>query len=265
MKKKHLLYVFAIVGVLLSLTMGSGRLAAAPEAAPGSAPQVGPAAEDTKLPIYARPSVRFGTDDRTLYIMDILIPLYQGQKNVLFFNPRFTAQDIDGWETNLGLGYRHLFLNDRLILGANVFYDTRETSWATYHDQIGMGLEAMGEIPIGSLDLGLTGRFNYYIPLTDPITTNRSIGGGTGSGFIFREGGIYSVGSGLSVWSVEEALEGFDAEAGFRVPYLSNYVETWVYGGGYHYSGRFVKDIDGLFGAPGGDPHRFPEVQLRIS
>jgi hypothetical protein len=233
MKKKQLLYVLVIVGVLLSLTMGSGRLAAAPET------------DDSSLPIYVRPSVRFGTDDRTLYIMDILIPLYQGQKDVLFFNPRFTAQDIDGWETNVGLGYRHLFLNDRLMIGANVFYDTRETSWSTYHDQIGMGLEAMGEIPIGSLDLGVTGRFNYYIPLTDPITTNRSIGGGAGSGFVFREGGVYSIGSGTSVWAIEEALEGFDAEAGFRVPYLSNYVETWIYGGGYHYSGRFVKDIDG--------------------
>ncbi len=234
MKKKQFLYVLVIVGVLISLAMGSGQLSAEPQA------------DDSSFPIYVRPSIRFGTDERTLYITDILIPLYQGQKNVLFFNPRFTSQDIGGWETNLGLGYRHLLAKDRLILGGNVFYDTRETSWGTHHDQIGMGLEAMAEIPMGSLDLGVSGRFNYYIPLSDPIRSTRFTGGGPASGFIFREGGIYAVGSGSLTWTLEKGLQGFDAEAGFRVPYLSDYVETWVYGGGYHYSGKHIEDINGF-------------------
>lgn len=34
-----------------------------------------------KRTIHFRPGVRFGTDDRTLYIMDFLVPLYQDQKN----------------------------------------------------------------------------------------------------------------------------------------------------------------------------------------
>jgi len=37
-------------------------------------------------PIYYRPGVRCGTDNRTLYINDFLIPLYQDEKNILFSN-----------------------------------------------------------------------------------------------------------------------------------------------------------------------------------
>jgi hypothetical protein len=184
--------------------------------------------------VYFRPAVRFGTDDRTLYIMDFLVPLYQGEKDILFFNPKFTPNDADGWETNLGIGYRHLLLKDKLMLGANVFYDTRRTPWGTYWDQVGVGAEAMTEI---NKYAAFTGRFNYYIPLTDPIVG----GGGFGDGYIFKSLGIYSVSGG----AIEEAPEGFDAEVGYRIPFISDYVETWVYVGGYHYKGKYVDDIDG--------------------
>jgi hypothetical protein len=56
--------------------------------------------------IYFNPGVRFGTDNRTLYILDFLVPLYQDDKSILFANPRYTPNDQDGWEVNLGLGYR---------------------------------------------------------------------------------------------------------------------------------------------------------------
>ncbi len=42
---------------------------------------------------------------------------------------KFTPNDQDGWEVNVGLGYRRLFLDDRLILGVNGFYDQRKTPW----------------------------------------------------------------------------------------------------------------------------------------
>jgi hypothetical protein len=64
--------------------------------------------EDPKWTIYFRPGVRFGTDDRTLYVMDFLVPLYQGDKGILFANPKYTPNDRDGWEVNLGLGYRQI-------------------------------------------------------------------------------------------------------------------------------------------------------------
>ena len=177
MKKKQFLYVLVIVGVLISLAMGSGQLSAEPQA------------DDSSLPIYVRPSIRFGTDERTLHITGYFDSPVSGAKECPLFQPEVYVAGYRRMGDQSRLRVRHLLAKDRLILGANVFYDTRETSWGTHHDQIGMGLEAMAEIPMGSLDLGVSGRFNYYIPLSDPIRSTRFTGGGPTSGFLFREGG----------------------------------------------------------------------------
>jgi hypothetical protein len=200
------------------------------------------AQEDRPWTIYFHPGVRFGSDNRTLYIMDFLVPLYQGDKNILFFNPRFTPNDIKGWEVNLGFGYRQLLLDDKLILGANFYYDRRHTGWGTSHEQIGFGLEAMTEI---NKNLAMTARFNYYIPMSDAIVTDGI--SGTFNGYYLRDDGIYGLYDNATLTrTVEEPLEGFDAELGFRVPYVSNYVETWAYAGGYHYWGDYVKNVNGF-------------------
>jgi hypothetical protein len=191
--------------------------------------------------IYFHPGVRFGTDNRTLYIMDFLVPLYQGDKNILFFNPRFTPNDQDGWETNLGFGYRHLLFNDKLILGGNFYYDRRHTGWGTNHEQIGFGFEAMTEI---NRNLALTARFNYYIPMSDAIVANGITG--TPLGYYLEEDGIYQIYDDATLTrTVEEPLGGYDGEIGVRVPFVSDYVETWVYGGGYHYWGNYIEQVNG--------------------
>ena len=195
--------------------------------------------DDHPWTIYFRPGVRFGTDNRTLYIMDFLVPIYQGEKNILFVTPKFTPNDHDSWEMNLGLGYRHLLFNDSLILGINGFYDQRKTPWGSYHEQWGIGAEIMAEIPLKSMDLGLTGRVNYYHPITSPI-----IDLGPNGGYIHQGGGVYVLDV-ANLW-LEEPLGGVDAEIGFRVPFVSDYVETWLYAGGYHFEGKYVDDIDGF-------------------
>ncbi|MBN1574010.1 MAG: inverse autotransporter beta domain-containing protein, partial [Deltaproteobacteria bacterium] len=93
--------------------------------------------------IYFRPGVRFGTESRVLYIMDFLIPLYQDEKNIVFSNIKYTPNDHDGWELNVGAGYRRLLWDDQLLLGLNAYYDQRKTDWGTNHEQWGLGLEAM--------------------------------------------------------------------------------------------------------------------------
>jgi hypothetical protein len=103
--------------------------------------------DDKEWTIYFHPGVRFGTDNRTLYIMDFLVPLSQGDKNILFANPKYTPNDVDGWEVNLGLGYRHMLFNDSVILGINGFYDRRKTPWGSIHEQWGIGAEVLGEVP----------------------------------------------------------------------------------------------------------------------
>jgi hypothetical protein len=195
--------------------------------------------EGSPWTLYFRPGVRFGTDDRTLFILDFLVPLYQGRRNIVFFNPKFTPNNQEGWEVNLGLGYRHLLIDERLVLGINAFYDTRRTDWGTYHRQWGLGAEVMTELPVADAwDLGLTGRFNYY----SPLTSARITGAGGAVGYFFQGNAIFSRGG-----MVEEPLGGFDAEIGVRIPYISDLVETWFYAGGYHFGeSRYVADIDGF-------------------
>ncbi len=57
-----------------------------------------------KWTIHFRPGISWGTDNRTLYILDFLVPLYQDEKNILFVNTKYTPNDLNGWEVNLGLG-----------------------------------------------------------------------------------------------------------------------------------------------------------------
>ena len=188
--------------------------------------------------LYFRPGVRFGTDDRILYILDFLVPLYQGKRNILFFNPKFSPNNQDGCEVNLGLGYRHLLFDDRLVLGLNGFYDTRRTDGGGYHRQWGVGAEVMTELPVADTwDLGVTGRFNYY----KPLTSARIRGAGGALGYFFQDHAIFSRGG-----TVEVPLGGFDAEVGVRIPYVSDLVETWFYAGGYHFEGSYVDNIDGF-------------------
>ncbi len=171
--------------------------------------------------------------------MDFLVPLYQDEKNILFFNPKFTPDNLDGFEANFGLGYRRLLFADRVIVGGNVFYDNRLTGWGTRWEQVGVGAEAMAE-------------FNKYAALHRPLQLlypahrrpGHGRGGGGGAGYFFREQGIWTSGGAGTL--VEEAPEGFDGEVGYRLPVVSDYVETWVYVGGYHYHGSNIGTINGF-------------------
>jgi hypothetical protein len=194
-------------------------------------PVPGYAADDAKAndwTIYLRPAIRFGTDDRTLFILDLLAPVYRGGNDVLFLNAKFTPDDHDAWETNAGIGYRRLLFSDRMVLGGNFFYDHRKTRRGNHFDQLGLGIEAMAE-PGG---IGLTARVNYYQPLTEAKI-------GEDFAYEFYGNGIFTAG-------IVEPLTGFDYEGGVRIPWVSDYVETWAYAGGYHFFGSHVEDVNGF-------------------
>ncbi len=191
-------------------------------------PVSGYAADDAgDLSVYFRPAVRFGTDDRVLFIMDFLVPVHRGDSDIVFINTKFTPDTDEAWETNLGVGYRRM-LSDRLILGGNLFYDHRRTAYGSHFDQFGLGLEAMAELN----GLGLATRINYYQPLNKAKL-------GEDFGYVFYGNGIYTAG-------IEEPMTGFDYEAGVRIPWVSDYVETWAYAGGYHFFGSHVPDVNGF-------------------
>jgi len=212
----------------------------------GSIPGAAIAQDQSDWDIYFHPGIRFGTDDRVIGFYDVLVPVYLTDTSMLFINPRFSHDSTHGHEWNLGGGYRQILWDDQLMLGLNAYYDLKKDGRSGYwFDQWGMGFEAMGEFDNVLAEgggLGLTGRFNFYIPLSGEKTEGGvGVGGG---GYTFKTLGIY--GGGGSV--VYEPLTGLDYEMGMRIPYLSEYVETWAYAGGYHYWASESGNMDGFCG-----------------
>ena len=169
--------------------------------------------------IYFHPGVRFGTDDRVIGYYDVLVPVYLTDTSMLFVNPRFSHDSTHGHEWNLGGGYRQILWDNQLMLGLNAYYDLKKDGRSGYwFDQWGMGFEAMGEfdnVIASGGGLGLTGRFNFYVPLSGSKTEGGvGVGGG---GYTFKNLGIYGGGGGV----VYEPLTGVDYEMGMRIPYLS--------------------------------------------
>lgn len=119
-----------------------------PAAAPAASSATWPAAELT-LGIQAREAETEG-------IGDLLIPVWNpGGKGLLFLNPRAAFTDDDAEEANLGIGYRQLLPKQKVILGANAYYDYRDTGYSHY-DQWGLGVEL--------LSTWVDARANYYKP-----------------------------------------------------------------------------------------------------
>ena len=98
-----------------------------------------------------------------------------------FFNQNTLTHNKDEQTINFGLGYRKLLNDDKLLLGANIFYDY---AFDDNHRRLGLGIEAISSV----FDL----RGNLYEAESDIIT--------------------------LSDGSNEEALDGWDARLDYHVP-----------------------------------------------
>lgn len=107
--------------------------------------------------------------------------------------------------TNAGLGYRHLLMDDALLLGANVFYDHE---WRFNHQRASVGVE------VRSIPIEFTA--NAY----NAFSNRRTIVGTVR----------------------ERALSGWDAEIGLQVPYLP---WAKMFAKEYTWNGVAGGDIDG--------------------
>ncbi len=192
---------------------------------------------------------------------DILAPIFATKSGIVFVNPRMSATDHSAEEYNLGFGYRHLLREKGMILGANIYYDHRETELENRFNQVGFGVEYLSD--------WIDARANYYLPdddvessETEVVTETQSTSSWTSWGDPYAVGNtIYQNGTWYKAVTTtttkqrfiqyEEALEGWDMEMGVRlpIPVVMDYSDVKLFGGFYHYNRSFEQDdLNGVKG-----------------
>lgn len=193
---------------------------------------------------------------------DVLVPVYLLKDGLWFVNPRFSRNDHEEEELNVGIGYRYLVPNRNMILGANAYYDYRNTEHGSEFHQLGLGLEYLSE--------NVDARINYYKPEDKRVTidewTETDVQSSSSSwtewdnpygqgNSIVQEGVTYTRKTTTTTTyffeQYEQAMEGLDCELGFRIPIpvISEYADVKVFGGYYSYNKRFGgEDIKGAKG-----------------
>lgn len=188
-----------------------------------------------------------GGDGVAAYSLDAMVPAWKPKGSLFLVNPRAVASDDDEEEASLGVVARRLWSDRKLILGANFYYDSRRTAEDNTFDQTGGGLEVLSP--------WVDARANYYLPLTEEKLVEsfeveqESVSGRTRT----ITTTLYHV--------YEEALEGYDAEVGVWLPYLSRHVPTAVYAGYYDFDSDHASHrVDGVRVRMEARPH--PNVTL---
>ncbi len=197
-------------------------------------------------------------DDEAEGLGDILVPAWRFPSGLLFVNPRATRTDSDAEEYNVGLGYRHLFPGRAIILGANGYYDYRDTGHSTY-DQWGAGVELLSR--------WLDARANGYWPedtrhtVAEASETSSSRSTRTEEGWTDPYAAGHEIAQSYVVEQTtrtttttryyeqyEQALDGWDAEVGLRLPLpvRPEVLEPRVFGGYYRYDAEYGEDIEGF-------------------
>ncbi len=154
----------------------------------------------------------------------------------LFLNGRYHWEDDGQFISSTGLGFRKLFPERKIIIGANIFLDSIHSEHENDFSQLGFGLEVLTE--------WVDARFNYYRPEDDLYEVNRS--SRRNSRTTQSANAITRTTERLDFQSFESGLEGCNAELGVKIPWLDRYAETRAYLGYYHYENPFGGDFEGF-------------------
>jgi hypothetical protein len=161
-----------------------------------------------------RPGFMAGdSNNETDFFTDLFIPVAGSENSIIFLNPNLRADDKSSSEQNIGIGAR-LLIDESLILGVNVYYDAMRSRHNNQFQQWGVGFEALSKW----VDL----RGNYYKPFGETEYRVEDL-----DSYEFASSSII-----LNKGS-EEAHDGAELEVGVLVPYISNFMETRVFAGGY--------------------------------
>ncbi|MBT4963697.1 MAG: hypothetical protein HON32_05900 [Francisellaceae bacterium] len=137
-------------------------------------------------------------------------PLWRPQDGILFTQARLglvsKLNDSQLRTTlNLGIGYRHFFYDDRVLVGVNTFHDWQMPA---KHRRYSLGFDIKSSV------FDITG--NYYVPRSKLIYITPTI--------------------------TERAVQGYDIEAGVALPYLP---WTRVYAKKYRWKGYQIAATQG--------------------
>jgi len=254
-----------------------------------SAPAITDAAENANKPPLLTTTLGVRAGDGTVEgFLDILGPIHTFKNGVIFLNPRVGLQDGGEHEFNAGIGYRHLIPDYDLVLGANLYLDSRKTGYGNRFNQLGAGMEILSE--------WVDFRANYYYPEDDEelirsyqteetrIRTQTSVNtttqtSTTDASSSIVAGAPYS--SGNSIWQdyitttnyhittrktttirtdtetttirhlfeqFEAALQGYDLELGVKLPVPEELPEVRLFGGRYAFDNPYGSDLNGWKG-----------------
>lgn len=187
---------------------------------------------------------KFSEDLQTGYA-DILSGLFHNENNALFLNLRGTFGDNDQQLYSLGLGFRHLFEEPGIIIGANVYYDHIDSENGNSYNQLGLGAEILTK--------WVDARFNYYLPEDDRNlvrtfkvnSQSRAVSPRFDNGNLVQQS-VRRTNTTSTFGVFEEAYEGWNAEIGFLVPGLNEYFDLRLFAGGYNYQDPSGGDIGGF-------------------
>lgn len=174
--------------------------------------------------------LKAGTE-RSIFQTEVWVPIHQERDRVLYGDLRFSGDDGNNVEQNLGVGYRQIDGNK--IYGGHVWADRRHTENGSTFYQATIGAEAFTKV--------LDARANIYYPITGTKTYTTANTGSVSP---------YLAGTGLFVdtpgRAVEEAQKGFDIEIGTTLPLFEKTIDSArVYGGFYHFQGDKSENVTG--------------------
>lgn len=151
--------------------------------------------------------------------LEMFAPLAGNNDGLWFLDGRLMLNNDTKGGGMFGVG-RRTALSDQVVLGANLYYDVRDTGASTFQ-QLGAGVELLTD--------WFEVRSNYYSPdLADTRDELDSRLRGTS----------------LLVNRAEVAMRGVDVEAGITLPAMLN-TQSRLFGGMYHFEGSGAEEVTG--------------------
>ncbi|TCK28666.1 parallel beta helix pectate lyase-like protein [Ancylobacter aquaticus] len=167
--------------------------------------------------------------DEAFGSFDLFLPMLGDDNRLLFLDARASfgsEQEIEQGSVGLGYRFRH---ENGWVYGFNGYFDYLNSQYDNGFTQFGLGVEALSQ------DWEL--RANGYLPVGDIEAALASANAALveAGRLVFRAG-------------EETALQGFDGEIGYRLPFLTpdDLTQIKLFAGGYWYTGEGVEDVPGV-------------------